>query len=82
MCKSPLYHEKLAHYGISSMEEALPDSDNVFFIMSDTEVEEQGFDWITGHYAAKNMIVTVERTDRINENYAVYRVIRREEGSQ
>ncbi len=82
MCKSPLYHEKLAHYGISSMEEALPDSDNVFFIMSDTEMKEQGFDWIRDHYAAKNMIVAVERTDRINENYAVYRVIKREEGSQ
>lgn len=74
MCKSPLYRQKLAHFQLQAMDEALLVDDHVFFIMSDAEAKEQGFDWIINHYAAQGINVTVEQTERIDDSYAVYRV--------
>lgn len=75
ICKSPLYQQKLAAYDITSAGDALLQKDNVFLIMSDTEAQEQGFDWLLQYYAARNQQVAVETEDVINENYKVYRVM-------
>ena len=42
--------------------------------MSDTEAAGQGFDWLTDYYADRGITVSVELSDRINDNYAVYEV--------
>ncbi len=77
ICKSPLYEQKLAAYGITSVAEALIQKDNVLLIMSNVEAEGQGFDWLTAYYAAENIPVSVEQEDVINENYSVYRIVSR-----
>ncbi len=74
MCKSPLYWEKLAHYGIGAADEALL-SGKAYFIMSDAEKQERGLDWMRGYYAEKGIRVEIREHDRINGNYRVYRVI-------
>lgn len=76
MCKSPLYRKKLARYDMGETDTALLEKDNVYLIMSDAEAEERGFDWITGHYAAKGIDVTVRHSDTINEYYKVYHIDR------
>ena len=75
MCKSPLYQAKLKQYHIDSAADALLYQDNVYLIMSDTEAAGQGFDWLTDYYADRGITVSVELSDRINDNYAVYEVI-------
>ncbi len=74
MCKSPLYYEQLERYHITQADKALLEGDNVFLIISDAEAADRGFDWITEYYAAQNLPVNVRKADRINENYAVYRI--------
>lgn len=74
--KSPLYREKLARYDMEGADTALLERDNVYLIISDTEVREQGFDWIIGHYAAQGIAVSVRESDRVNENYGVYQIDR------
>lgn len=74
MCKSPLYYEKLGHYHITSAAQALVDRDDVYLIVSDVEVAENGLDWITEYYAAHGTAITTEVTDLVNENYLVYQV--------
>lgn len=75
MCKSPLYQAKLKQYHIDSAADALLYQDNVYLIMSDTEAAEQGFDWLTDYYADHGITVSVQQNDRINNNYAVYKVL-------
>lgn len=74
MCKSPLYQAKLKQYHIDSAADALLYQDNVYLIMSDTEAAEQGFGWLTDFYADRGITVSIELSDRINDNYAVYEV--------
>lgn len=74
MCKSPLYREKLAQYGISAADEALYRR-QAYFIMSDAELQERGFGWIEDYYAEKGIDVGIREYDRINGNYGVYRII-------
>ena len=74
MCKSPLYREKLSHYGIGEADEALAGGDGVYFIMSDAEERERGLTWLQDHYAEKGIAVEVLEQDRIGENYRVYRI--------
>lgn len=74
MCKSPLYREKLAQYDIHSPADALLNRDNVYLIMSGTEADGQGFDWITDYYADQGITVSVQKSDTINDNYGVYTV--------
>ena len=75
MCKSPLYQEKLKQYHIDSAADAFLYQDNVYLIMSDTEAAGQGFDWLTDYYADRGITVSVQLSDRINNNYAVYKVL-------
>lgn len=74
--KSPLCREKYARYDIVEADLALLEKDNVYLIVSDVEAKEQGFDWIIGHYAQNGISVTVQESDRINENYRVYHIDR------
>lgn len=75
MCKSPLYQAKLEQYHIDSAADALLYQDNVYLIMSDTEAAGQGFDWLTDYYTDRGITVSVQLSDRINDNYAVYEVL-------
>lgn len=74
MCKSPLYQEKLVEYGINSAADGLLNQDTVYFIMSNEEAADRGFDWIIDYYAKQGISVSVQLSDRINANYAVYQV--------
>lgn len=73
MCKSPLYREKLSAYGIETGEDALL-GEGVYFIMSDAEQSERGLDWLRDCYAQNAVEVDILESDRINDNYRVYRV--------
>ena len=73
MCKSPLYREKLAAYGIETAEQALL-REGVYFIMSDAEKSERGLEWLREYYAEKGIEVEMLEQDRVGENYRVYRV--------
>lgn len=75
MCKSPLYCKKLQRSGIASASEALCTQDNVYLIVSDAEMSEQGTDWITAYYAAEGIWVDVVKTDDIGDLYSVYQII-------
>ncbi len=75
MCKSPLYQEKLVRYGTESAADALLNQDNVYFIMSNAEAADRGLDWMIDYYADRGVAVSVQKSDTINENYAVYEII-------
>lgn len=74
MCKSPLYREKLAAFGIETAADALA-AGKADFIMSDEEENLRGLLWIEIPYAEHDVAVYVEQYDRIGENYGVYQVI-------
>ena len=78
MCGSPLYYEKMGQYGIESAQEALLEQDNVYLIISDSEAEEQGFEWLEKCYDAGGVSAAVRKTDTIEDGYAVYQVLRQE----
>lgn len=78
MCGSPLYYEKIRQYGIESAQEALLEQDNVYLIISDSEAEEQGFEWLEKCYDAGGVSAAVRKTDTIENGYAVYQVLRQE----
>lgn len=76
MCGSPLYHDKMGHYGIESVQKALLGQENVYLIMSDPEVLDQGFGWIEEYYDdAQGISVTAEKTDSIGDGYSVYQIV-------
>lgn len=75
MCKSPLYQAKLKQYHIDSAADALLYQDNIYLILSDTEASGQGFEWLTDYYADQGITVSVQLSDRINDNYSVYEVL-------
>lgn len=74
MCKSPLYQEKLAAFGIEDAADALA-AGNADFIMSDEEVSLRGLTWMEALYAENGMAVSVEACDRIGERYGVYQIV-------
>lgn len=78
MCGSPLYYEKMGQYGLESAQEALLEQDNVYLIISDSEAEEQGFEWLEKCYDAGGISAAVRKTDMIKNGYAVYQVLRQE----
>lgn len=73
MCRSPLYREKLAAFGIEDAADALADG-RADFIMSDEEVSLRGLAWLEALFAEKGLSVYVGEYDRIGENYGVYQV--------
>ncbi len=74
MCKSPLYREKLAAFGIENAVDALAEG-RADFIMSDEEISLRGLVWLEIPFAGKGMRISVEEYDRIGENYGVYQII-------
>lgn len=74
MCKSPLYREKLAAFGIGEAVDALAEG-RADFIMSDGEIGLRGLVWLEIPFAEKGINVSVEEYDRIGEAYGVYQVI-------
>ena len=81
MCKSPLYREKLAAFGIEDAADALTEG-KADFIMSDAEAEQRGLTWLAVPYAENGLEVYVEEYGRIGENYGVYQVIPVSESGQ
>lgn len=77
MCKSPLYREKLAVFGIEDAVDALAQG-RADFIMSDEEISLRGLTWLAVPYAEKGLDVYVEEYGRIGKNYGVYQVRRGE----
>lgn len=79
MCKSPLFYEKMKPYGFATVEEALLEKDNVFMIVSNVEVQDRGFAWITDYYSMKGTGTSVNKVDEIGENYGVYQIIKKDD---
>lgn len=73
MCKSPLYRKKLAVFGIEEAADALLYG-NAYFIMSDEERKQRGVEWLTAFYADQGVKAEIVESDRIGENYGVYRI--------
>lgn len=81
MCKSPLYQEKLAAFGIENAADALAEG-KADFIMSDEEISLRGLSWLEVPYAERGMEVQVEECDRIGKNYGVYQIVPISENGQ
>lgn len=77
MCKSPLYREKLRQYDIDSADEALLSRDDVYLIISQEEVLCGRESEFTDFYRAQDVEAELECIDVIDDNYLVYRIIRR-----
>ena len=73
ICKSPLYEQKLAYFGITSMEDSLLRDGQIYMIMNDT-LPESGTDWLETYYHEQDIPVEVIEVDRIGEKYGVYQV--------
>lgn len=74
MCKSPLYRDKLAAFGIGNAADALAEG-KADFIMSCEEESMRGLTWLTVLYEEHGRDVHIEKYGEINENYGLYRVI-------
>lgn len=74
MCKSPLYQDKLRRYDIDSAGEALLHRDDVYLIVSQTEVLEGRGSELTDFYRAQGVETVFECVDVIDGNYPVYRI--------
>lgn len=74
MCKSLLYREKLAAFGIESAADGLSEG-KAYFIMSDEEESRRGLTWLAVPYAEHGLDVQIAPYDRIGDNYGVYQII-------
>lgn len=74
MCKSPLYREKLAGYGIEQAGDALLKG-SAYLIVSDAEAQD-GLNWLLDYYEEQGVTAVVVCEDRIGDHYGVYRVDR------
>ncbi len=68
--KSPLYDKKLKAFGLSSMQEALAYSENVYMMAK----LEMGTDFLTDYYADQGVETEVELVDTINGIMGVYEI--------
>ena len=71
-CKSPLWRKKLKVFGIDSMEQALTDREDVFY------VQEAGADtaWLSAYYADRDVKINMELTERVGESFEIYHIMR------
>ena len=72
-CKSPLYQEKLKHFGMTSMAEGLLHGEQVYMIMNDA-TPGSSMDWLEAYYLEQGVFAEVNQIDRIGANYGVYQV--------
>ncbi len=70
ICKSPLYEEKLAQFGIESASESLVYDTRVMFIAKTGE----DLSWMKNYYAGQGVSVRINAVDAIDADYAVYQV--------
>lgn len=70
LAKSPLCEEKYGKFGIASVQDALIENDNVYF------VAEEGSDlaWLYTFYEEKGIDLELECRDRVAEHFCVYRL--------
>lgn len=70
LAKSPLCEEKYGKFGITSVQDALIENDNVYF------VAEEGSDlaWLYTLYGEKGIDLELECRDRVAEHFCVYRL--------
>lgn len=78
-CKSPLMRDKYEKYGIQSMEEALLDNDNVYFVVQSPEPRiPVSHDWLPAYYLEQNKEIELVKIDSINtaegEAFTVYKL--------
>ena len=73
ICKSPIYRQKLAHFGIASMADGLLNGEQAYMIMENTSPE-SSTDWLKAYYLEQGISVNVDQIDRIGKYYGVYQV--------
>lgn len=71
LAKSPLCEEKYRQFGISSVQTALVENDNVFFV---TE-QGSGLEWLSGLYAQRGILIEFELQDNVAGQFDVYRLM-------
>lgn len=69
-CKSPLQRKKLSLFGISNMEQALREKENVYFVRRLSE----DMDWLFAYYKDHGTPVKAERVAVLAEVFEVYEV--------
>lgn len=69
-CKSPLQRKKMAAFGIDNMEQALRDSDNVFFVRKTSE----DMKWLTAYYEGHGTPVETRLVDTVAGIFEIYAV--------
>lgn len=70
IANSPLYREKLSHFGVKGVADSILNNDNVYIICSD----EYDMDWVSDYYADRDIVVMIDRVDTIAGTYGVYEV--------
>lgn len=69
-CKSPLQKKKLAAFGIENMEQALKDSEQVFFVRKTGE----DMQWLTAYYEGHDTPVETTLVDTVAGIFEIYAV--------
>ncbi len=77
LCKSPLYEEKLARFGIGSAAEALLERDDVYLIASRQECDGL-IQAVADYYGGQGIEIQAGQVDAIGEQYCVLRFTRAE----
>ncbi len=74
-CKSPLQRKKFALYGIGTMEQALREQENVYFVRKSSEDMQWLFDYYEGHGTP----VEAEKIAVVAEEFEIYSVRAKQE---
>ena len=70
ICNSPIYHEKLQNFGISSVEDAFRTLDNVYLVQ---DVKES-FAWIEEYFCQKGLNFKAYEVERFEGWLGVYKL--------
>lgn len=74
-CKSPLWKKKLSSFGIASMEQALKDQENIYFVRKISE----DMDWLAAYYEGHGTPVETELVKTVAGEFEIYAVRGRRE---
>lgn len=69
-CKSPLWRKKLSVFGISNMEQALRDQENVYFVRRISE----DMQWLEAYYEGHDTPVEITLTETAADVFEIYQV--------
>lgn len=69
-CKSPLQRKKLEAFGISNMEQALKDMENVYFVRMNTE----DMQWLEAYYEGHGTPVEITLVETVADTFEIYEV--------